>query len=53
MTSSLLDNERQPLLHDSEFSSDINRAAARSGLPWSQIVILGIWRATHASELSL
>jgi hypothetical protein len=43
------DDERQPLLLDSD--APRNPAVPGRGLPWSQIAILGIWRATHASEI--
>lgn len=36
----MLDEERQPLLRkDGDVEHD--------GLPWSQVIILGIWRGTH------
>jgi hypothetical protein len=47
MTRILLDDERQPLLNDNEATR--SRSVKGRGLPWSQIVIQGIWRATHAS----
>lgn len=42
------DAERQPLLKKDKLAST---AAQNDGLPWSQVIILGLWRGTHVSKL--
>lgn len=39
------DEERQPLLkksHDADLQSE-----RRAGLPWTPVLVLALWRATH------
>lgn len=42
------DAERQPLLKKDNLAT--NTATQNAGLPWSQVIILGLWRGTHVSE---